>query len=211
MRNGVRWFSLCIAVSGNWTPFAFAQSPVLPEGAQPGAVMPRPERFPEVPASIDAPKVDIPPVYERPLGVDDGARIRIGKFVLAGLEENPRLDLYRAEVEQLVETLRLQAMGLDKVNAKGFTQEEQQLIDEFLQTTTQDLRGKPRTREYEALLSRLRYQRYLRSGLTIGQMQDIANRLTEFYRSKGFFLAQAVIPEQVVNDETVEIRILEGR
>jgi hemolysin activation/secretion protein len=200
-----------MVVLGLWPATLPAQSGVLPERARPGAVTPRPERFPPVPASIDAPRVDIPPAYERPLGVDDGERIRIRRFIVTGLEENPKLGLYHAEVEQLVEQLRLQVMGLDKVNAKGFTAEEQQLIDEFLETAARDLRGRPRTAEYEALLSRLRYQRYLRSGLTIGQMQNIANKLTEFYRAKGFFLAQALIPEQVVNDESVEIRVLEGK
>ncbi len=47
--------------------------------------------------------------------------------------------------------------------------------------------------------------------LTIGQIQFIADKLTQFYRQKGYILAQAYLPPQKVTDGIVQIKIIEGR
>ncbi len=46
--------------------------------------------------------------------------------------------------------------------------------------------------------------------MTIGQMQAIANAITQQYRSAGFILAEAYIPAQYVSGGTVVIQITEG-
>ncbi len=46
---------------------------------------------------------------------------------------------------------------------------------------------------------------------TIGQLQNVADRVTNYYRQRGLILAQAVVPEQTVDDGTVEIEVIEGR
>jgi len=46
--------------------------------------------------------------------------------------------------------------------------------------------------------------------LSIGRLQEVANEITRYYRNAGFILAQAFIPEQTVQDDTVIIRVLEG-
>ncbi len=48
-------------------------------------------------------------------------------------------------------------------------------------------------------------------GFSIGQLQDIANEVTRFYRAKGLILSQAVIPVQTIVDGVVNIRIFIGR
>src|SRR5690606_11797266 len=61
-------------------------------------------------------------------------------------------------------------------------------------------------------IDQLRLQRLDRNqGLTIGQLQLVADEITRYYREKGFFLARAVIPAQEVVDGVVVIRVLEGR
>lgn len=47
-------------------------------------------------------------------------------------------------------------------------------------------------------------------GHTIGELQNLANEITDFYRSAGFIVAQAFIPVQEVVDGVVTIQVLEG-
>jgi hemolysin activation/secretion protein len=47
-------------------------------------------------------------------------------------------------------------------------------------------------------------------GFTVNQLQEVANRVAEQYRSHGLLLAQAVIPAQEVQRGVVNILVLEG-
>ena len=65
--------------------------------------------------------------------------------------------------------------------------------------------------EYEALVDLLRELKQERdAGMTVGQMQQVADAVTEYYRSAGYVLAQAFIPAQEVEDGVVSIEVLEG-
>ena len=58
----------------------------------------------------------------------------------------------------------------------------------------------------------LEEQKALRpEGFTIGQMQGVADAVTEHYRKKGLILAQAIIPVQTVSGGTVDVQILVGK
>ncbi len=53
----------------------------------------------------------------------------------------------------------------------------------------------------------LRRQRH---EFTVGQMQTVANAVTAYYRDRGLFLAQAVVPAQTIGEDAiVEIRVIE--
>ncbi len=47
-------------------------------------------------------------------------------------------------------------------------------------------------------------------GMTIGELQELANRITDLYRERGFIVAHAFIPVQTVEDGIVTIQVLEG-
>jgi hemolysin activation/secretion protein len=47
-------------------------------------------------------------------------------------------------------------------------------------------------------------------GFTLAMFESITNAIASFYRSRGFFLARAYIPEQTVTDSIVDINIVEG-
>jgi hemolysin activation/secretion protein len=47
-------------------------------------------------------------------------------------------------------------------------------------------------------------------GFTVGQLQQVADRVTGYYRERGLLLAQAVVPVQTVSEGVVEIEVLEG-
>ncbi|TCO78085.1 hemolysin activation/secretion protein [Plasticicumulans lactativorans] len=48
-------------------------------------------------------------------------------------------------------------------------------------------------------------------GFGIGDLEDVADRVTKLYRERGFIVAQAYVPAQEVKDGEVEIAVLEGR
>lgn len=49
------------------------------------------------------------------------------------------------------------------------------------------------------------------SAITIGQIQFIADKITQLYRQKGYILAQAFLPPQKVTQGIVKIKIIEGK
>ncbi|GMQ96464.1 MAG: hypothetical protein BMS9Abin15_0135 [Gammaproteobacteria bacterium] len=100
----------------------------------------------------------VPPVVERPLGIEEGPRIKIIAFELRGATDRPD-----------------QGLKLDDVYS---------LINE-------ERSKRP-------------------DGLTIGQLQELANRITDHYRKNGFIVSYAFIPVQTVEDGVVVIQVLEG-
>lgn len=65
-----------------------------------------------------------------------------------------------------------------------------------------------RRKDVQALVDRV--LRTHSSDFTIGQLQQVANTITRYYRKRGFILAQAFIPVQTVRNGIVRIRVLEG-
>ncbi|MEE8059388.1 MAG: ShlB/FhaC/HecB family hemolysin secretion/activation protein, partial [Pseudomonadales bacterium] len=47
-------------------------------------------------------------------------------------------------------------------------------------------------------------------GFTIGQLQDTANQVTQYYRQQGFILALAIIPQQKIQGGVVIVSVLPG-
>lgn len=47
--------------------------------------------------------------------------------------------------------------------------------------------------------------------LTLAQINKVADNITEYYRSHGYFVARAYIPAQDVIDNTIKIEIIEGK
>ena len=63
--------------------------------------------------------------------------------------------------------------------------------------------------DLEEILERARQERP--EGFTVGQLQQVADQLTNHYRERGLILAQAVVPVQTVEQGVVEIEVIEGR
>ncbi|WP_345252078.1 ShlB/FhaC/HecB family hemolysin secretion/activation protein [Pigmentiphaga soli] len=52
---------------------------------------------------------------------------------------------------------------------------------------------------------------YVGRDVTLGDLEQLAQQVTGLYRSRGYFLAQALVPVQTVRDGAVEISVVEGR
>ena len=183
----------------------------LPAPATPGGAMPRLDD--ELPAVAPPPAVSfpIPPVVERPLNVDEGERIFVKGFRLRGVTDRPALGVSEEELQALLERLRVNRQGLDKVDESGFTPEERAEIAAFMRDVVTNPDQDMLFEDYQALVDRLRTERLRRdAGMTIGQLQEAANAVTEYYRRAGFILAQAFVPAQEVSEGEVVIEVIEG-
>jgi hemolysin activation/secretion protein len=186
----------------------------LPPAATPGGAMPRiaaPTGAAEVPES--APELfPIPPTIERPLDTGEGERLFVKRFKLAGVEDRPVQGILREELDALVERMRVERQRIDEVGEDGFTDQERAEIAGFMREVVARPDLDMAFGEYQALVDRLRALKAEReAGMTIGEMQQIAAAVTQYYRNAGFVLAQAYIPAQEVIGDEVVIEVLEGR
>ncbi|WP_162824649.1 ShlB/FhaC/HecB family hemolysin secretion/activation protein [Saccharospirillum mangrovi] len=78
----------------------------MPDRVQPGAV--RNDTLPRIPPESATPLLEIPPVVERPLAVDEGERIQVSRFELVNARDLPQYGIVLAELEALVEAARLE-------------------------------------------------------------------------------------------------------
>lgn len=196
--------------------------PVLPGGATPGGASPvmPPPTIPIPGNNLD---LSVPPVYERPLGAEEGDRVFVKRFVITGVvgdrkagispsDIQAQVDTVFAGIEKIVEQQRLTKENLEKQGPEGFTPEEQDKIIKFMQGAVKTSSPEDQQKQYQAFIQELMLERLQRlQGLTIGQLQQVADVVTKYYHDKGYFLARAVIPAQEIKDGVVNIRVLEGR
>lgn len=156
-KNMKKFFSVCaMCMTFLSAAQVNAAAENIPGAATPGGAMPRlqPPSF----STESMPTVVIPPLRERPLGADEGAKIMVKQFELEGVVERPGL-IKVAEVKELVESQRQKSAA----------------------------------------------------GMTMGQMQLVADEVTTYYRNHGLILARAYISAQTVTNNTVKITVLEGK
>ncbi|HWP94478.1 MAG TPA: ShlB/FhaC/HecB family hemolysin secretion/activation protein [Gammaproteobacteria bacterium] len=212
------WLGILVPVAAamSGSVRADGESAIRPQGVLPDTVIPR-----EVPR--DEPVFQIPPVFERPLGVEEGERVFVKGFVLKGVVDDTaagiqseeileRVERRFEELQALLEKLRIERQNQANVDERGFTPEEREAILQFMRSVVGTLDPDRQIEAYERFVDQLRLQRLERDqGLTIGQLQLIADEVTRYYRERGYFLARAVIPAQEVIDGIVTIQVLEGR
>ncbi len=182
----------------------------LPSPATPGGALPQLDQaLPAVaPPAVSFP---VPPVAERPLDVEEGDRVFVKKFRLRGVSDRPALGISQGDLTDVLERLRIDRQGLGDVDASGFTPAEREEIAGFMQTVITNPDQDMLFEDYQALVDKLRFERLKRdAGMTIGQLQEVANAVTEYYRSAGLILAQAFVPAQEVRDGEVVIEVVEG-
>lgn len=167
--------------------------------------------------------LSVPPVYQRPLGTDEGARVFVKKFVITGVigdrnagidpdEIQHQVDQRFGQLESLLEKIRTKREGLANQGPEGFTPEEKQKIIDFMKGAVKTASPEQQQREYQQFIQQLQLERLQRlQGLTIGELQQVADGVTKYYHDRGYFLARAIVPAQEVKDGVVHIRVLEGR
>jgi hemolysin activation/secretion protein len=154
--------------------------------------------------------LDIPSVRERSPDPEAGPRLAVSAFRLQGIVEFPELGITREDINKIVEEIRHDLMAEDKLLDSGYTLEELGEISNMLVKIEEEtLDRHVSSLEVQQLVWLVRDQR-ARRGITLGQIESIADKITRFYRERGFILAKAYIPQQQVRDGVVNLTMLLG-
>jgi hemolysin activation/secretion protein len=154
--------------------------------------------------------LDIPGVRDRAPDPEAGPRLNVTKFKLQGIVEYPKLGITKADIEQMIESIRSDLMEDYKVLPSGYTKKELEEISKLLGEIEDETMDRHVTdTDVQRLIWLVREQRSKR-GITLGTIETVADRITQFYRERGFILAKAYIPKQEVRDGIVTLTLLLG-
>lgn len=172
--------------------------------------MPEITEMPELERKSMLKDLDIPSVRDRDPDPEAGPRLNVVKFKLQGIVEYPELGITRKEIDRLIEGLRYNLMQEFEVQESGFTAKEIEEVSKMLvEIEEETMERHVSDLEVQKLVWLVREQR-LKRGITLGTIETIADRITQFYREKGFILAKAYIPEQQVRGGVVTLTLLLG-
>jgi hemolysin activation/secretion protein len=154
--------------------------------------------------------IDIPAVRERDPDPNAGPRVNVSEFKIEGLVEYPKLGITREALSQLAEKIRFTLMDEGTLLKSGYTIKELGQLSDLLVKIEEETENRHVTpMDVQRLVWLVRDQRGKR-GITIGQIESVANAITRFYRERGFVLAKAYIPKQHVRDGIVNLTVLLG-
>ncbi len=154
--------------------------------------------------------LDVPSVRDRDPDPESGPRLNVERFKLQGIVEFPELGITKADIDKLIEGIRFDLMEEYKVLESGFTAGELEEVSSLLGEIEEDtMERHVSDLEVQKLVWLIREQRSKR-GVTLGQIETVADRITQFYRERGFILAKAYIPQQEVRDGVVTLTLLLG-
>lgn len=155
-------------------------------------------------------KKEIPAVSKRNPDPSKGPRIPVKEFKIQGVTSYPNLSISKAELDKIIETKRYGMMDEAFLQKSGYTIKELLELAETLSkigaTNDGDYVELP---DVQKLIWLLKEQKNNR-GLTIGEIEEIADEITTYYRTHGFFLAKAFVPKQDVRAGIVGLTVLEG-
>ncbi|MDA7746358.1 hypothetical protein N8878_03395 [Psychromonas sp.] len=152
----------------------------------------------------------VPPVRDRSPDPTAGPRLAVSEFRIQGLVEFPELGITHEAIYALVESIRFDLMGEGKLLESGYTLEElAEVSDLLIDIEEETIERHVTTLEVQKLIWLIRSQQGKR-GVTLGQIEGVANSITQFYRQRGFILAKAYIPKQEVRDGIVNLTVLLG-
>ena len=184
-------------------------APTIPDAATPGGALPR-VLLDRVPIPKDDGFLEIPKVIDRPLGADEGERVKVTEFTLKGVQTREEYGIREEDIAFIAEANRVRRQRLNEEDTGGFTTGEVDEIAEFIRRLVEEPNQRPTSAELWKLVFKLRNSEWGR-GLTIGQIQEVADEITRYYRQHGLILATAFIPAQDVTEGKVIIEVLEGK
>ncbi len=148
-------------------------------------------------------------VSERRYGEEDLARLPVEDVVISGVVPYPEHQITQETVQEIISDAFDLQQDIE-LDDNGFTRRDLQDIGRFLRDIA-DRGDQPDQEDLAELVRIIARQEEQRGWLTIEQLDNIALEVTNYYRSRGFILATAFIPEQEVADGVVHLGILEGR
>ncbi len=172
--------------------------------------MPEITEMPEMERKSLLKDLDIPSVRDRDPDPQAGPRLNVERFKIEGIMEFPDLGIFKEDIDKLIEGIRFDLMQEYDLLESGFTKKELEEVSKLLVQIEEETQDRHVSElEVQRLIWLVRDQRSKR-GVTLGQIETVADRITKFYREKGFILAKAYIPQQQVRDGIVTLSVLLG-
>ncbi len=172
--------------------------------------MPEITQFPALKRESLLKDMDIPAVRERDPDPESGPRLNVTAFKLQGIVEFPALGITKKTIDKQIERIRFDLMREYELLDSGYTEAEvNEVIDLLVDIEKQTLDRHVSDLELQKLVWLIRKQRSQR-GITLGAVEIVADKLTQYYREQGFILAKAYIPEQKVRDGVVIMTLVLG-
>ena len=171
--------------------------------------MPVIEELPEVDEEVLVGSMDVPQVSERSPDPNEGPKLYITEFRVQGIIEFPDMGITRELIQNMVEYLRYSLMEEELLELQGYSKQEIREANSLLSESATQAERDAASARMQELLERFRAHRQER-GATLGIIEDVANKVTRYYRERGFILAKAYIPQQQVRDGVVTLTVLLG-
>ena len=137
-------------------------------------------------------------------------RIWITKFNVINVTEHPELGITQVALNELTDKSLQAKRSSEDIQKYGYLPQEMREIEDFFaQLIGQQANAQLSSKEIRRLVNIVNKQKELR-GYTIGEIEQVADNVTQFYRSKGLLLATAYVPVQDITQGVVNIAVLEG-
>jgi len=200
---------LGLGLAGNPLLAATPPDVAKPGGAQAGRefktpVPPKLRRFLAKPPQATQDKPPLPAGQAQ-------ARLPVKEIHLEAAVDRPELGISLQALQAFVEQQRLSMLARVEVSSSPeITPEERArlLADIQQMATEEDLQGS--LTALEEKIRNLRQKARPVETLSLRQLQEIAARVAQYYRERGFILVQVVIPPQTVENGVIRLRIMEG-
>lgn len=170
----------------------------------------------EMPVIVEAPTLhgtsiyenyNIPSINNRNPDQVDGPRLWIKKISIQGVDDFPELGIRTLEVEAYIERLRFGLMRESEIEEYGYSKKELAEIANLLnKIDTERNYEHVSTPDLQKFIWLVREQKEKR-GLSIGEIEGIAEKVKDYYRSRGLQLAEAYIPRQAMRGGLITIII----
>ncbi len=151
----------------------------------------------------------IPPVKQRDPNPATSQRMTVSHLQIRDFVGYPDLGITAESVDALLETALARLDRASQPGPSGFTQAELAEIGMFLKSVGAS-DGQPLKPRDAAQLSGLIASQKARRGASVVELEQVAARLTAFYRAHGLPLATAYLPSQNVVDGEVFFAVLPG-
>ncbi|HKI73137.1 MAG TPA: ShlB/FhaC/HecB family hemolysin secretion/activation protein, partial [Pseudomonadales bacterium] len=158
--------------------------------------------------SEPVPEVEVPKVSKRVYGTAEQKRLPVKGVSIEGVVPYPDRDITQKKIQAIIDKRFTQEEAID-LDDNGFTKRDLNQIGGFLREMLD--RGGWDSDDLNNLVKLIHKQQFERGWITVEQLDNIAQSVTDYYREHGFILATAFVPEQEVKDGIIHLKVLEGR
>ena len=152
----------------------------------------------------------IAPLAQRDPNPVTSPRLPVARLQVREFEAFPELGITQESVDAFLAQALAEVKAAQQPAEHGFTASELQEVAQFLSAAGVHREGGVLSPRDSADLAELVRQQKLNRGVSIVELQQLTQRVTEYYRARGLPVATAFLPSQEVTNGVVHLSILPG-